>query len=154
MVSGGVSQIPEVQCQSGQVPHANGANSKQPCLHGLLRHLQARMLEHYQQAQSFRALSQATHQRIARRLCPASAVQGRCVTSVTSCISAAKLPETTVFRRRLGLFRTGAENIRAKNRNYMATSSDKKVRKPKMQLMQLTGTVCDKSRVRKFDPYP
>ena len=30
----------------------------------------------------FRALSKATHQRIARRLCPASAVQGRCATSV------------------------------------------------------------------------
>ena len=41
------------------------------------------MLEHREQAQSFRALPQATHQRIAHRLCPASAVQGGCVTSVT-----------------------------------------------------------------------
>ena len=51
VASGGVSQILEVQCQPGQVPHANGAIPKQSCLYGHLRHLQARMLEHYQQAQ-------------------------------------------------------------------------------------------------------
>ena len=40
------------------------------------------MPEHLQQAQSFRALSQATHQRISLRLCPAPAVPSGCVTSV------------------------------------------------------------------------
>ena len=40
--------------------------------------------QHYEQAQSLCALSQATHQRIAHRLRPASAVQGDCVTSVKS----------------------------------------------------------------------
>ena len=83
MASGGLSPILEVQCPPGQVPHANRANPKQSCLHDHGRPLQTRMLEPLQHAQSLRALSQATHQRIAYRLCPASAVQGCCVTSVT-----------------------------------------------------------------------
>ena len=45
VASGGVSQILEVQCESGQVAHANRAHPKQPCFYGHLRHVQAGMPE-------------------------------------------------------------------------------------------------------------
>ena len=41
------------------------------------------MFEHHQPAKPVCAVSQATHQRISHRLCPASVVQGGCVTSVS-----------------------------------------------------------------------
>ena len=82
-LKGYAKEVLEVQCQLGQVPYTNATHPKQPRLHGHLRHLQARMIGHRKQAQSFRAVSQATHQRIAHRLCPASGVPGGCITSVT-----------------------------------------------------------------------
>ena len=48
---GGLSQEPEIQRRSGEVPNTNAAHAKQPHLHGHLRGLQARMLEPQNQAQ-------------------------------------------------------------------------------------------------------
>ena len=52
VASGDASQIPEVQCQFGQVTDSNGANPKQPRFHVDLRRIQAQMPEHHKQAQS------------------------------------------------------------------------------------------------------
>lgn len=68
VASGGVSQIPEVPCQPGQVTNANGENPKQPCVHGHLRSVQARMPEHQKQDQPLRPEAQTPHQRLALRL--------------------------------------------------------------------------------------
>ena len=68
VASGGVSQIPEVQCQPGQVTDANGSKPKQPCVHGHLRRVQARMPEHQKQDQPLRTEAQTSHQRFAHRL--------------------------------------------------------------------------------------
>ncbi|MBG6076303.1 hypothetical protein IWX85_002133 [Polaromonas sp. CG_9.11] len=69
VASGGVSQIPEVQCQPGKVTNSNGENPKQPCVHGDLCRVQARMSEHQKQDQSLRPEAQTPHQRFAHRLC-------------------------------------------------------------------------------------
>ena len=51
VASWGLSQEPEIQRRSGEVPNTNAAHAKQPHLHGHLRGLQARMLEPQNQAQ-------------------------------------------------------------------------------------------------------
>ena len=69
VASGGVSQIPEVQCQPGQVTDANGSKPKQPRFHGDLRRVQTRMPEHQKQDQSLCLEAKTPHQRFAHRLC-------------------------------------------------------------------------------------
>ena len=67
-----------------QVSYTHGAHPKQPCVPVHLRGFEAANLEHQDQAQSLRAVSQAAHQRIAHRLCRVAAASGCCVTSVTN----------------------------------------------------------------------
>ena len=58
------------------------------------------MPEHCEQAQSLRTLSQATHQCVALRPRPASAVQGDCVTSVINLIGELPIPLGLEYQRR------------------------------------------------------
>ena len=84
VASGGVSQILEVQRRPGQVTDANRSKSKQPCVHGHLRRVQAPVPEHQNQDQPVCPEAQASHQRLAQCLCGTSTMASGCVRSVNN----------------------------------------------------------------------